>query len=81
MSQKRPSLQDSLNSSSKVNSVTSRDVKSREKREQVLIGAMFDSAVRKQLKILEAETDSNLKELLGEAINDLFAKYHKSQIA
>ena len=48
---------------------------------KVLVGALFDSAVRRQLKVVEAETDQNLQEVLREAINDLFVKYRKSPIA
>lgn len=48
---------------------------------KVLVGALFDPAVRRQLKVLEAETDQNLQEVLSEAINDLFVKYRKNPIA
>lgn len=51
------------------------------KNSKVMIGALFDPAVRRQLKILEAETDQNLHELLSEALNDLFAKHRKDRIA
>lgn len=45
----------------------------------VLVGALFDPAVRRQLKVVEAETDQNLHEVLSEAINDLFVKYRKNR--
>ena len=45
----------------------------------VLIAAHFSPDVRRVLKFLEAETGKNLKELLGEAINDLAAKYGKTE--
>ena len=51
------------------------------KNSKVLVGALFDPAVRRQLKVVEAETDQNLQEVLREAINDLFEKYRKSPIA
>lgn len=59
------------------------DAASSQKRKtgKVLVGALFDPAVRRQLKVVEAETDQNLQEVLREAINDLFEKYRKSPIA
>jgi hypothetical protein len=45
----------------------------------VLIAAHYPPDVRRVLKFLEAETGKNLKELLGEAINDLAAKYGKPE--
>jgi hypothetical protein len=48
---------------------------------KVLVGALFDPAVRRQLKVVEAETDQNLQQVLSEAINDLFVKYRKNPIA
>lgn len=45
----------------------------------VLIAAHFAPEVRRVLKLLEADTGKNLKELLGEAINDLAAKHGKPE--
>ncbi len=45
----------------------------------VLIGAHYSPQVRKVLKLVEAESGKRLKPLLGEAINDLCAKYGKPQ--
>lgn len=45
----------------------------------VLIAAHFVPEVRRVLKLLEADTGRNLKQLLGEAINDLAAKYGKPE--
>jgi hypothetical protein len=48
----------------------------------VLIGGHFMPEVRRALFLLQAEpknTGKNLKQLLGEAINDLCAKYGKPQ--
>lgn len=45
----------------------------------VLIAAHYDREVRRVLKLIEADTDRNLRQLLGEAINDLAAKYGKPQ--
>lgn len=81
MAQKRSNLQQSLNSAVRTDNPPQAIPKSKEKRERVLIGAMFDPAVRRQLKLLEAENDNNLNELLTEALNDLFEKHHKSRIA
>ncbi len=48
----------------------------------VLIGGHFPPEVRRVLLLVQAEPDNagkNLKQLLGEAINDLCAKYRKPQ--
>lgn len=41
----------------------------------------FPPAVKKQLRILAAENETTIQELLAEALNDLFAKYGKPEIA
>lgn len=43
----------------------------------VLVAAHYSREVRRTLKIIEAETDKTLRQLLGEAINDLCEKYGK----
>jgi hypothetical protein len=45
----------------------------------VLIGAHYAPEVRRVLKLIEADSGKRLKPLLGEAINDLAAKYGKPQ--
>jgi len=45
------------------------------------ITAHLPKEVRDQLKILAIEQDTTVHGLLAEAINDLFAKYGKSEIA
>jgi hypothetical protein len=40
-----------------------------------------DPAVRQQLKLLGAETDKTEQKLMQEALNLVFAKYGKPQIA
>jgi hypothetical protein len=45
------------------------------------ISGHFDPAVSKQLRLLAIELDSNVQDLLSEAINDLFTKRGKSPIA
>jgi len=54
-------------------------VSQRLKPSTVLIAAHYSPDVRRILKFLEAETGKNLKQLLGEAINDLAAKYGKPE--
>ncbi|MXX77356.1 MAG: hypothetical protein F4210_12045 [Holophagales bacterium] len=41
----------------------------------------FDPDVKRQLRILAAEHDSTIQDLLGEALNELFAKHGKPEIA
>jgi hypothetical protein len=41
----------------------------------------FHPAVKKQLRILAADRDTTIQDLLAEALNDLFAKHGKPEIA
>jgi hypothetical protein len=41
----------------------------------------FPPAVKKQLRLLSAEHGLTIQRLLGEALNDLFAKYGRPEIA
>ena len=41
----------------------------------------FPSSVKKQLRILAADRDTTIQELLAEALNDLFAKHGRPEIA
>lgn len=45
------------------------------------VAGYFTPAVSKQLKYIALEQDSNIQELLREALNDLFRKYGKNEIA
>lgn len=45
----------------------------------VLIAAHFPPEVRRVLKLIEADSGKNLKQLLGEAINMLAANYGKPE--
>ena len=47
--------------------------------EQNMVGGHFEPIVRRTLMLIQAETGKKLRELLGEAINDLCAKYGKPQ--
>ena len=40
----------------------------------------YPTAVKKQLRMLAAERETTLQNLLGEAINDLFAKHGRPEI-
>jgi hypothetical protein len=46
-----------------------------------LIGGYFNMPVSQQLRILAAERNTTIQELLRESLNDLFQKYGKSRIA
>ncbi len=53
-----------------------------EKPKTVLVGAHYPAHVRRTLLLVQAEPENegkNLRQLLGEAINDLCAKYGKPQ--
>ena len=48
---------------------------------KVTINAYFRKSVRDQLKMLALQQDRTLQGLLGEALNELFAKYSLPEIA
>lgn len=61
---------------------TSQQPISRARSRTVLVGGHFSPEVRRTLLLVQAEQRNegkNLKQLLGEAINDLCAKYGKPQ--
>lgn len=45
------------------------------------VGGHFEPTVARQLRILAAENDRTIQDLVAEALNDLFRKYNKSAIA
>ena len=45
------------------------------------VAAYFPVPVQKQLKHLAVENDTTVQNILAEALNDLFAKYGKPEIA
>lgn len=45
------------------------------------VAAYFPVPVQRQLKLLTVENDTTVQNLLAEALNDLFAKYGKPEIA
>lgn len=48
---------------------------------RVLVAAHFAPEVQRQLKILAAEQTTTVQALLAEALNMLFARHHKPEIA
>ncbi|KAA6230478.1 hypothetical protein FP507_10675 (plasmid) [Chlorobium phaeovibrioides] len=45
------------------------------------ITGWFDAEVLKQLKMIGLEHDMSIQQMVGDALNDFFAKHGKSQIA
>lgn len=45
------------------------------------VSGYYPREVRKQLRTMAAEGDTSIEDLLAEALNDLFAKYQKPEIA
>jgi hypothetical protein len=43
---------------------------------KIHIGAYLDPAFRKSLRMVQAQTDSDMQELLAQALNDLFRKHN-----
>lgn len=48
---------------------------------QTLVGGFFSPLVHRQLKVLAAEQGKSQQALIGEALNMIFAKYGKPEIA
>lgn len=46
---------------------------------EVLLSAHFKPEVRKALKLIALENDKSIKQILGEAINDVCKKYSKPE--
>jgi hypothetical protein len=81
--QKIDRIMDVLTKSSGTVQRLSRDMpaKQRGRDGKVLIGGWFDPAVSQQLKILAAERRTTQQKLIEEALNGLFAKCGKPEIA
>lgn len=45
------------------------------------VTGFFPPAVKKQLRLMAAESDTTIQALLAEALNDLFAKHGRAEIA
>ena len=48
---------------------------------QVNVTGYFPPEVKKQLRLLSAEQDKTIQQILAEALNDVFAKYGKPELA
>jgi hypothetical protein len=48
---------------------------------KVNVTGYFPPGVKKQLRLMSAEQDKTIQQLLAEALNDVFAKYGKPEIA
>ena len=48
---------------------------------KVAVTGFFDTRVRRQLKVMAAEGDTTVQALLTEALNDLFAKHGRPEVA
>jgi hypothetical protein len=55
--------------------------KARSRQGAVQIAAFFPEEVRTQLKVLAAEQRRDIQDLMGEALNLIFVKYGKAEIA
>jgi hypothetical protein len=60
---------------------TPRAVKTRSREGAVQIAAFFPEEVRAQLKVLAAEQRREVQDLMAEALNLIFVKYGKAEIA
>jgi hypothetical protein len=48
---------------------------------KIHVGAYFPPEVKRQLRMIAAENDKTIQQLLGEALNGLFARYGRAEIA
>jgi hypothetical protein len=79
---KKSRLGEGLEAAARIDAPGARRGRSQASPATVLIGAHFPPEVRRVLFLIQAEQvnqGKNLKQLLGEAINDLCVKYHKPQ--
>ncbi len=53
--------------------------KTKTQSKEILVGAFYPPEVRKTLRFIEAESNMNLKQLLGRAINQLAVEYGKPE--
>jgi len=44
------------------------------------VGGYFDKGVHKQISIMAAEMERDIDDLVGEALNDLFAKHRRPEL-
>jgi hypothetical protein len=49
--------------------------------DKVNVTGYFPPEVKKQLRMMSAEQDKTIQQLLAEALNDMFAKYGRPEIA
>jgi len=88
---KKPSLAAALNSLDKKPALPPQQVEDREAVQPVqkppsrngkkIVAGHFDPEVSRQFKLIGAETDRSLQDMLAEAINDFFQKQGKPPIA
>jgi hypothetical protein len=45
------------------------------------VGAYLDPGFRRSLRMVQAQTDKDIQELLAEALNDLFRKYNVTTVS
>ena len=70
-----------VDSNKQVNSSPIQEVRPPSRAGKRQIAAYFPLPVQKQLKLMAVEKDTTVQNLLSEALNDLFAKYGRPEIA
>lgn len=77
MSEVRAQLEKQAKPHGSVASPKQKDATAAKGREgKIHVGAYLDPAFRKSLRMVQAQTDSDMQELLSEALNDMFRKYN-----
>ena len=78
---KRPKLRDALTGGNRTAEVEQAKAPQPGRAGMVLVAGHFDPAVRKQLKGIALDQGRTVQDLLAEALNDLFAKYRRPELA
>lgn len=80
MAKKTADLRQAMLSGSEPDTRTQRQVRTGREGKSNVTG-YFPPEVKKQLRLLAAEQDTTIQDLLAEALNDLFAKNGKPELA
>ncbi len=76
MSEVRAQLEKQAKPQESVARAKEKDTTAKGREGKIHVGAYLDPAFRKSLRMVQAQTDSDMQELLSEALNDMFRKYN-----
>jgi hypothetical protein len=76
MSEVRAQLEKQAKPQEPVAKTKVKDTAAKGREGKIHVGAYLDPAFRKSLRMVQAQTDNDMQELLSEALNDMFRKYN-----